>query len=191
MTRARGAIDEARAAGMAGALTEAPSRMTEVLNHDEALREIARDVAKARDVLYLGRGTAFPLAMEGALKLKEITYMSAEAYAAGELKHGPLALVDTQVPVVALAPYNPLLAKMNSNLAEVRARGGQLIVVADEGVGYKGSGSERVLTLPKSGGLIAPIVYTLPLQLLAYHAALYRGTNVDQPRNLAKSVTVE
>ena len=133
----------------------------------------------------------YPIAMEGALKLKEITYMSAEAYAAGELKHGPLALVDTQVPVVALAPYNPLLAKMNSNLAEVRARGGQLIVVADEGVGYKSSGSERVLTVPKSGGLIAPIVYTLPLQLLAYHAALYRGTNVDQPRNLAKSVTVE
>ncbi len=172
-------------------LRRAPEQVRRVYSLDGQIAELAERIAERNYALFLGRGQMYPIAMEGALKLKEITYMSAEAYAAGELKHGPLALVDTQVPVVALAPYNPLLAKMNSNLAEVRARGGQLIVLADEGVGYKGSGSERVLTVPKSGGLIAPIVYTLPLQLLAYHAALYRGTNVDQPRNLAKSVTVE
>ncbi len=172
-------------------LRRAPEQVRRVYSLDAQIAELAEQIAERNYALFLGRGQMYPIAMEGALKLKEITYMSAEAYAAGELKHGPLALVDRQVPVVALAPYNPLLAKMNSNLAEVRARGGQLIVVADEGVGYKGSGSERVLTVPKSGGLIAPIVYTLPLQLLAYHAALYRGTNVDQPRNLAKSVTVE
>jgi glucosamine--fructose-6-phosphate aminotransferase (isomerizing) len=142
--------------------------------------------------LFLGRGTQFPIAMEGALKLKEISYIHAEAYPAGELKHGPLALVDESMPVVAVAPNDHLLEKLKSNLEEVRARGGALYVLADADVAQNmPHGDGQLITLPACGALIAPIVFTVPLQLLAYRVALLKGTDVDQPRNLAKSVTVE
>ncbi len=142
--------------------------------------------------LFLGRGTQFPIAMEGALKLKEISYIHAEAYPAGELKHGPLALVDENMPVIAVAPNDHLLEKLKSNLEEVRARGGELYVLADADVAaHMPKGSGHLLALPPCGEMIAPIVFTVPLQLLAYHVAVQRGTDVDQPRNLAKSVTVE
>ena len=190
--RARGAIDEARAAGMAGALTEVPSRMTEVLNHDEALREIARDVAKARDVLYLGRGTAFPLAMEGALKLKEISYIHAEGYAAGEMKHGPIALIDENVPVIVLAPNDALFDKTLSNVEEVIARGGKVVFMSDKaGVAKLADKAFAAVEMPDVDPFVAPLLYSIPIQLLAYHTAVVKGTDVDQPRNLAKSVTVE
>ncbi|MDJ0863960.1 MAG: SIS domain-containing protein, partial [Gammaproteobacteria bacterium] len=139
----------------------------------------------------LGRGLHHPIAMEGALKLKEISYIHAEAYPAGELKHGPLALVDAEMPVVAVAPQDALLEKLKSNLQEVRARGGQLYVFADGQAGFESSDEVHVTAIPAVGECTAPIVYTLPLQLLAYHVAVQKGTDVDQPRNLAKSVTVE
>jgi glucosamine--fructose-6-phosphate aminotransferase (isomerizing) len=150
-----------------------------------------RFVAKDH-TLFLGRGTQFPIAMEGALKLKEISYIHAEAYPAGELKHGPLALVDENMPVIAVAPNDHLLEKLKSNLEEVRARGGELYVLADAEVAkHMPQRDDHLLALPACGELIAPIVFTIPLQLLAYHVAVLRGTDVDQPRNLAKSVTVE
>jgi len=143
-------------------------------------------------VLYLGRGTSYPIAMEGALKLKEISYIHAEAYAAGELKHGPLALVDADMPVIAVAPNNDLLEKVKSNLQEVRARGGMLYVFADPESGFESSDGVEVITMPRHVSYFqSPAVYTVPLQLLAYHTAVLKGTDVDQPRNLAKSVTVE
>jgi glucosamine--fructose-6-phosphate aminotransferase (isomerizing) len=142
-------------------------------------------------MLYLGRGTMYPIALEGALKLKEISYIHAEAYPAGELKHGPLALVDEEMPVLAIAPNNELLEKLRSNLEEVRARGGALYVFADQHVAVEPSAGLTVLRLPSVDDLIAPIIYTIPLQLLAYHVAVLKGADVDQPRNLAKSVTVE
>ena len=190
--RARGAIDDKRAAELAGALTEVPSRMTEVLNHDEALREIAREVAKARDVLYLGRGTAFPLAMEGALKLKEISYIHAEGYAAGEMKHGPIALIDENVPVIVLAPNDALFDKTLSNVEEVIARGGKVIFMSDRaGVARLADKAFAAVEMPDVDPFVAPLLYSIPIQLLAYHTAVVKGTDVDQPRNLAKSVTVE
>lgn len=190
--RARGAIDDRRAAALAGALTEVPSRMTEVLNHDEALREIAQEVAKARDVLYLGRGTAFPLAMEGALKLKEISYIHAEGYAAGEMKHGPIALIDENVPVIVLAPNDVLFDKTLSNVEEVIARGGKVIFMSDRtGVARLADKAFAAVEMPDVDPFVAPLLYSIPIQLLAYHTAVVKGTDVDQPRNLAKSVTVE
>ncbi len=190
--RARGVIDAACAAGMAGALTDVPSRMTELLNHDEALREIARDVAKARDVLYLGRGTAFPLAMEGALKLKEISYIHAEGYAAGEMKHGPIALIDEDVPVIVLAPNDALFDKTLSNVEEVIARGGKVVFMSNKaGVAKLADKAFAAVEMPDVDPFVTPLLYAIPIQLLAYHTAVVKGTDVDQPRNLAKSVTVE
>jgi glutamine---fructose-6-phosphate transaminase (isomerizing) len=190
--RARGAVDDAGAAALAGALTEVPSRMTEVLNHDEALRDIAREVAKARDVLYLGRGTAFPIAMEGALKLKEISYIHAEGYAAGEMKHGPIALIDEAVPVIVLAPNDELFDKTLSNVEEVIARGGKVVFMSDRaGVAKLADKAFAAVVMPAVDPFVAPLLYAIPIQLLAYHAAVVKGTDVDQPRNLAKSVTVE
>jgi len=190
--RARGAIDHAREAALVAALTEVPSRMTEVLTHDEALRALSHELAEARDVLYLGRGTAFPMALEGALKLKEISYIHAEGYAAGEMKHGPIALIDEAVPVIVLAPSDPLFEKTASNVSEVIARGGKVIFMADKaGVARMGDQAFAVVEMPAVDPFVAPLLYAVPVQLLAYHTAVVKGTDVDQPRNLAKSVTVE
>ena len=164
----------------------------EVLEKTESeIENIARNLSKYNHVLYLGRGTNFPLAMEGALKLKEISYIHAEAYAAGELKHGPLALIDAEMPVIVVAPNDELVEKLHSNVEEVRARGGLMYVFADKDVAFKPDTSMKVMHVPPCSALIAPIIYTIPLQLLSYHVAIIKGTDVDQPRNLAKSVTVE
>ena len=163
----------------------------EALGMSDALKDLAEDFAEKHHTLFLGRGPMWPIAMEGALKLKEISYIHAEAYAAGELKHGPLALIDEDMPVVVVAPNNELLDKLKSNMQVVRARGGQLYVFADKETGIKSEEGIKVIDMPHADRLIAPIVYTVPLQLLAYHVAVLKGTDVDQPRNLAKSVTVE
>ncbi len=190
--RARGTIDRVGEAALVGALTEVPSRMAEVLNHDEQLREIAQQIADARDVLYLGRGTAFPMAMEGALKLKEISYIHAEGYAAGEMKHGPIALIDESVPVIVLAPTDGWFEKTASNVQEVIARGGKVICFSDRaGLQRFDDKSFASVEMPKVDAFVAPLLYAIPVQLLAYHTAVVKGTDVDQPRNLAKSVTVE
>ncbi len=190
--RARGVIDAAQERQLCTALTEVPARVSEVLNHDEAIRAISHDVAEARDVLYLGRGTLFPIAMEGALKLKEISYIHAEGYAAGEMKHGPIALIDEAVPIIACAPSGPLFEKTASNLQEVHARGGRIVLLSDkEGLAKAGELATHTIELPKIDPFVAPILYSIPVQLLAYHTAVLKGTDVDQPRNLAKSVTVE
>ncbi|MFZ9304631.1 MAG: glutamine--fructose-6-phosphate transaminase (isomerizing) [Steroidobacteraceae bacterium] len=173
-------------------LVELPGMIEKTLALDSVIRELAQRFVPKHHALFLGRGTMYPIAMEGALKLKEISYIHAEAYAAGELKHGPLALVDDDMPVVAVAPNTDLLEKLKSNLMEVRARGGELIVFADPESGLKPSDGVTVITMPKHVSYIqAPLIYTLPLQLLSYHVATARGTDVDKPRNLAKSVTVE
>ena len=173
-------------------LIELPGLLEQTLALDPQLRQLAAQIADKHHALFLGRGALFPIAMEGALKLKEISYIHAEAYAAGELKHGPLALVDADMPVIAVAPNNDLLEKVKSNLQEVRARGGMLHVFADPESGIEPSDGVQVITMPRHISYFqAPAVYTLPLQLLAYHTAVLRGTDVDQPRNLAKSVTVE
>jgi glucosamine--fructose-6-phosphate aminotransferase (isomerizing) len=162
------------------------------LQLDPVIEDLAKRFADKRHALFLGRGVLHPIAMEGALKLKEISYIHAEAYAAGELKHGPLALVDADMPVITVAPNNDLLEKLKSNLMEVRARGGELIVFADPESGITPSDGVTVITMPKHVTYFqAPAVYTIPLQLLSYHVAILKGTDVDQPRNLAKSVTVE
>ena len=172
-------------------LTHAAAASDLTLKMSDELKELAKDFADKNHTLFLGRGPMWPIAMEGALKLKEISYIHAEAYAAGELKHGPLALIDEDMPVVVVAPNNELLDKLKSNMQVVRARGGQLYVFADAKTGIKSEPGMKVITMPHADSLIAPIVYTVPLQLLAYHVAVLRGTDVDQPRNLAKSVTVE
>ena len=190
--RARGAIDAEREAELSTALTEVPARCAEVLNHDEAIQAIAHELAEARDVLYLGRGAMYPLALEGALKLKEISYIHAEGYAAGEMKHGPIALIDETVPVIVMAPSGPLFEKTISNLSEVSARGGWVILITDpEGAERAGGQAAHVIEVPRVDSLVAPLLYSIPAQLLAYHTAVVKGTDVDQPRNLAKSVTVE
>ena len=149
-------------------------------------------IAPARDVLYLGRGPDYPMALEGALKLKEISYIHAEGYAAGEMKHGPIALIDDEVPVIVLAPSGPLFEKTVSNMQEVRARGGKIVLISDgRGIAEAGEGCMATIEMPEVHPLIAPLVYAVPVQLLAYHVAVLKGTDVDQPRNLAKSVTVE
>jgi glucosamine--fructose-6-phosphate aminotransferase (isomerizing) len=192
--RARGAIDHDREAALTRAIAEVPSRAAEVLNHDDTLRDLAHEVAEARDVLYLGRGTAYPLALEGALKLKEISYIHAEGYAAGEMKHGPIALIDEAVPVIVIAPSDELFEKTASNVQEVIARGGKVIFLSDK-AGIKRMTKEAkpwaTIELPSVDPFVAPILYAIPVQLLAYHTAVVKGTDVDQPRNLAKSVTVE
>ncbi|HEX3122596.1 MAG TPA: SIS domain-containing protein, partial [Rhodanobacteraceae bacterium] len=191
--RARGTLSRAEEERLALAMIELPARINETLNMEEDYRRIAENtLAGARDVLYLGRGSSFPIALEGALKLKEISYIHAEAYPAGELKHGPLALVDENMPVIAVAPNDHLLEKLSSNLEEVRARGGRLYVLAADDVAARIPRSNgQTLALKASGELVAPVAFTIPLQLLAYHVAVLYGTDVDQPRNLAKSVTVE
>jgi len=172
-------------------LNQLPAIMEQVLKLDDEIRELSHDFAEKRHALFLGRGIQYPVAMEGALKLKEISYIHAEAYPAGELKHGPLALVDSEMPVITVAPNNELLEKLKSNLQEVRARGGQLYVFADVNAGITNETDIKVLNVPHCSDFLAPIIYTVPLQLLSYHVAVIKGTDVDQPRNLAKSVTVE
>jgi glucosamine--fructose-6-phosphate aminotransferase (isomerizing) len=190
--RARGAIDAAAEAALTDALLEVPSRCAEMLENDGPIQHIAARIAQARDVLFLGRGNCFPIAMEGALKLKEISYIHAEGYAAGEMKHGPIALIDPAVPVIAIAPSGPLFEKTASNLQEAAARGGQVIVFSDKaGAAKLAHIATETVILPAVDPFVAPILYAVPVQLLAYHVAVLKGTDVDQPRNLAKSVTVE
>lgn len=189
---ARGTITTKEVGDIVGALTEIPARAAEVLNHDDAIRELAVSIAEARDVLYLGRGTNYPIALEGALKLKEISYIHAEGYAAGEMKHGPIALIDKDVPIICIAPADKLFEKTASNIMEVRARGGRVIVFSDSaGAERLREHAEAVIALPSVNAFVSPILYAIPVQLLAYHVAVIKGTDVDQPRNLAKSVTVE
>ena len=192
LARARGTIDDAGEAALASQLAEIPSRASEVLQHDERLQQIAAEVALARDVLYLGRGTAFPLALAGALKLKDISYIHAEGYAAGEMKHGPIALIDEHVPIIVLAPPDDLFPKTLSNVEEVMARGGRVVMISDaEGVAHLAGRMFSGIAVPHCAPFVAPLLYAIPIQLLAYHVAVHKGTDVDQPRNLAKSVTVE
>jgi len=190
--RARGRIDAAEEQRLVRVLLEAPRLIAQSIELEEAVRHVAIEVSKARDVLYLGRGPMYPLALEGALKLKEISYIHAEGYAAGELKHGPIALVDESTPIVILAPSDSYFEKSASNMSEVMARGGQVIFITDpEGQRHAPAGARVVVTAPRCDPLIAPLVYSPPIQLLAYHVAVLKGADVDQPRNLAKSVTVE
>ncbi len=190
--RARGAMDHDTETRLVDALAGIPARAAEVLNHDDTLRALAHEVAEARDVLYLGRGTSYPIALEGALKLKEISYIHAEGYAAGEMKHGPIALIDEDVPVIVIAPSDDLFEKTAATMQEVIARGGRVIFFSDaEGVERLGGLAATTVALPQTDPFVAPILYAIPVQMLAYHTAVLKGTDVDQPRNLAKSVTVE
>src|SRR5688572_15654047 len=190
--RARGVLEPGREAELTNALMETPAILAKVLDCDAQLKEIALEVAKARDVLFLGRGTSYPIALEGALKLKEISYVHAEGYAAGEMKHGPIALIDQNVPVVGVAPTDGLFDKTFSNLQEVLARGGRVILLSDAaGVRKLKHQATACVELPSVHPFVTPLIYAMPVQLLAYHAAVARGTDVDHPRNLAKSVTVE
>jgi glucosamine--fructose-6-phosphate aminotransferase (isomerizing) len=190
--RARGVLSEDDENKLVHALIEVPRLMAEALRLEPAIEQLARDLAKCSDVLYLGRGTSYPLALEGALKLKEISYIHAEGYAAGELKHGPIALIDEKMPVIVIAPHDRVFEKTLSNIQEVAARGGKIILLTDP----KGAHEAQVeqltkLVLPEMPATVTPLVYAIPVQLIAYHTAVIMGTDVDQPRNLAKSVTVE
>ena len=191
--RAKGALSRSEENRLSRALVEVPSRAAEVLNNDQAIEKIAQNLmVPAHDVLYLGRGSSYPIALEGALKLKEISYIHAEGYAAGEMKHGPIALIDEGVPVVVVAPTDELFDKTISNMQEVLARGGKVVFFGDkDGVGTVKDRSAATIVLPTVDPFVAPILYAIPVQLLAYHTAVAKGTDVDQPRNLAKSVTVE
>src|SRR5271170_1565366 len=190
--RARGVLSESDEKQLVHALIEVPRHLTEALSLEPQVEQLARDLAKCRDVLYLGRGTSYPIALEGALKLKEISYIHAEGYAAGELKHGPIALIDETMPVIVIAPYDQVFDKTFSNMEEVAARGGRLILVTDaQGARAANSKPWVTLTLPTMPATVTPLVYAVPVQLIAYHTAVIMGTDVDQPRNLAKSVTVE
>lgn len=190
--KARGSISRDQERELIGALVEAPRHMAEILKDEKHIAEVARNIAHARDVLYLGRGVNYPIALEGALKLKEISYIHAEGYAAGELKHGPIALIDENVPVIVIAPQDDLFEKTVSNMEEVAARGGRIVLLTDDG-GLKAHGQRTYqrIRVPRAHAFLSPLLYALPVQLLAYHAAVFMGTDVDQPRNLAKSVTVE
>jgi glucosamine--fructose-6-phosphate aminotransferase (isomerizing) len=190
--RARGTLSEADEQAFVSDLVAVPALMVEALKSEAHIEHVAHDMAKAKDVLYLGRGTSYPLALEGALKLKEISYIHAEAYAAGELKHGPIALIDETLPVIVIAPHDSIYEKTVSNMQEVAARGGRIILISDrEGLHAAGLKPVAGIEMPKMNPRFAPIVYSVPVQLLAYHAAVALGKDVDQPRNLAKSVTVE
>jgi len=189
--QSRNSLSEKAVAEIVEQLRSLPAEINQVLQLDGAIEKIAADFNEKEHCLFLGRGEQFPIAMEGALKLKEISYIHAEAYAAGELKHGPLALIDQDMPVVVVAPNNELIEKLKSNMEEVRARGGQLYVFADNECEIKENQGLRIIPCAAKGNWIAPVIFTLPLQLLSYHVAVMRGTDVDQPRNLAKSVTVE
>ncbi len=192
MAVVRGRMTREEEAEVVRHLLEAPAMLNAALGYDDEIAAMAHHIAPARDVLYLGRGPDYPLAMEGALKLKEISYIHAEGYASGEMKHGPIALIDEGVPVIVLAPSGPLFEKTVSNMQEVSARGGKVVLISDwEGIADAGEDCMAVIEMPKVHPLIAPLVYAVPVQLLAYHVALVKGTDVDQPRNLAKSVTVE
>ncbi len=187
LARAKGKLNPAEERMIVKHLAEAPAALNGALAYDETIQAMAHTIASARDVLYLGRGTDYPLALEGALKLKEISYIHAEGYAAGEMKHGPIALIDDNVPVIVIAPSGPLFDKTVSNMQEVRARGGKVILISDErGIAAAGEGCIATITMPKVHPLIAPLVYAVPVQLLAYHVAVAKCTDVDQPRNLAK-----
>ncbi|WP_145200213.1 glutamine--fructose-6-phosphate transaminase (isomerizing) [Sphingobium sp. B2] len=188
----RGRMDRAEEMEVVSHLVEVPSCLNAALAHVDEIAAMAHLIAPARDVLYLGRGADYPLALEGALKLKEISYIHAEGYASGEMKHGPIALIDEAVPVIVLAPSGPLFEKTVSNMQEVRARGGKVVLISDaEGIAEAGGGCIATIEMPKVHPLIAPLVYAVPVHLLAYHVACVKGADVDQPRNLAKSVTVE
>jgi glucosamine--fructose-6-phosphate aminotransferase (isomerizing) len=190
--RARGVLTEEDEREMVRALIETPRLMAEALALEPQVEQFARDLAKSRNVLYLGRGTSFPLALEGALKLKEISYIHAEGYAAGELKHGPIALIDESMPVIIIAPHDRVFEKTLSNMQEVVARQGKIILITDpRGAHDVHMDSLSTLTLPAMPATVTPLVYAIPVQLIAYHTAVVMGTDVDQPRNLAKSVTVE
>lgn len=191
LARFRGGIDEAKEQELVSALHKLPELCQDILGLDKEIEHVFQSFADKHNALFLGRGVQYPIALEGALKLKEISYIHAEAYPSGELKHGPLALVDADMPVVAVAPNNELLEKLKSNLHEVQARGGQLFVFADKAAGFHDQDDVTVVNLPHVPASIEAIIYTLPLQLLSYHVAVLKGTDVDQPRNLAKSVTVE
>ncbi|OBX07583.1 glutamine--fructose-6-phosphate transaminase (isomerizing) [Gallibacterium genomosp. 3] len=186
-----GSISAEKEREIVHALNSIPTDIEKALVFDKQIEKLAEDFAEKHNALFLGRGEFYPIAMEAALKLKEISYIHAEAYAAGELKHGPLALIDADMPVIVVAPNNELLEKVKSNIEEVRARGGQLYVFADAEAGFKDSDNMKIITMPKVNELIAPIFYTVPMQLLSYYVAIIKGTDVDQPRNLAKAVTVE
>ena len=187
----RRALPESKQREIISALQKLPDYVEQILGLDSVIQKLSEDFISKRHALFLGRGIQYPIAMEGALKLKEISYIHAEAYPAGELKHGPLALVDDDMPVVAVAPNDQLLEKLKSNLEEVRSRGGQLFVFADGEAGFVSEPGVQVLSMPHCPEVIKPIVYTVALQLLSYHVAVHKGTDVDKPRNLAKSVTVE
>jgi glucosamine--fructose-6-phosphate aminotransferase (isomerizing) len=190
--RARGALSEADERELVDALIGVPGFMAEAVKREAQIELLARDLAKATDVLYLGRGTSYPLALEGALKLKEISYIHAEGYAAGELKHGPIALIDETMPVIVIAPHDAIFEKTVSNMQEVSARGGRIVLITDElGAREAGLDTFATIVMPAVNPVVAPIVYALPVQMLAYHTAVFMGKDVDQPRNLAKSVTVE
>jgi len=190
--RVRGTITADKERELVGALIEAPRHISEILKDEKHIAHVAREIANARDVLYLGRGINYPIALEGALKLKEISYIHAEGYAAGELKHGPIALIDETVPVIVIAPRDDLFEKTVSNMEEVAARGGKIVLLTDDkGLESNGDKTFQRIRVPQASAFISPLLYAVPVQLLAYHAAVFMGTDVDQPRNLAKSVTVE
>ena len=189
--KVKGNISNEQEVEIVKALQSLPAEIEKALAFDKDIEALAEDFAEKNHALFLGRGEFYPIAMEASLKLKEISYIHAEAYAAGELKHGPLALIDADMPVIVVAPNNELLEKVKSNIEEVRARGGQLYVFADKEAGFTPSEGMKIITMPKVNEIISPIFYTVPMQLLSYHVALIKGTDVDQPRNLAKSVTVE
>jgi Glucosamine 6-phosphate synthetase, contains amidotransferase and phosphosugar isomerase domains len=184
-------ISTDRVSEIIAALWHTPKVILDTLQNNAEILRLSELFVEKNHCLFLGRGTEFPIALEGALKLKEISYIHAEGYAAGELKHGPLALVDNDMPVVILAPQDDMLDKLKSNMEEVQARGGELFVFADENSGIKAKDRQHVVYVPSVNEILAPIVYSIPVQLLSYHVAVLRGTDVDQPRNLAKSVTVE
>ena len=192
LARAKGKLSEADEAEIVLHLSEVPEAMNRALAHDDEIKAMAPKIAAARDVLYLGRGPDYPMALEGALKLKEISYIHAEGYASGEMKHGPIALIDDLVPLIVIAPSGPLFDKTVSNMQEARARGAQVVLISDaDGIAQAGEGTIATIEMPKVHPLIAPLVYAVPVQMLAYHVAVLKGADVDQPRNLAKSVTVE
>ena len=190
--KVRGTISRDQERELIGALIEAPRHMSEILKDEKHIAHVAREIAHSRDVLYLGRGINYPIALEGALKLKEISYIHAEGYAAGELKHGPIALIDENVPVIVIAPHDELYDKTISNMEEVAARGGKIVLLTDDhGLEENGEKLFQRIRVPQAHSFISPLLFAVPVQLLAYHAAVFMGTDVDQPRNLAKSVTVE